>query len=127
MIRAIGIGLALFVGLNGGRASAMTSDTSTVRCSVERAGKLPEGLSSQFICDTVRRAVGPALEAGGIGGAELSVQVIVESVSKLTATATVAGKTLPEHHLGTSDRPLNARAISMLASAIAADVAALRR
>ena len=127
MIRAIGLGLALFVGLDGGGASAMTSDTSMVRCSVVRAGKLPDGLTSDFICDTVRRAVGPAVQAAGLAPADVSVQVTVESSSKLAATATIRGKALPAQHLEVSDRPLNVRAISMLGSAIATDVAALRR
>src|SRR3569833_777047 len=61
MIRAIGLGLALFVGLDGGGASAMTSDTSMVRCSVVRAGLLPVGLSSVFFCVSDCRVV---IEAG---------------------------------------------------------------
>lgn len=127
MIRAIALGLALFVGLNGGRASAMTSNTSMIRCSVERAGKLPAELSSESICDSVRNALGPVLQVAGLPPDDTSVRVTVQSSSQLAATTTVGGKTLPEQHVGTSDRPLNARAIAMLARAIAADVAALRR
>lgn len=123
MIRVVALGLALFVGLNGGGALAMTSDSSTMRCSVTGAGKLPAALNSDGICKTFRAALEPALQVG----AEASVRVSVESSSKLAATATVGGKALPEHHVATADRPLNARAVAMLARAVAADIAALRR
>lgn len=126
MNRLLGISLALFVGASGGSACAMTT-TDTVHCSVERAEKLPAGLTDSSICNAVRTAAAPALAHGGHSPAALSVRITVESETKLVGTATLSGKALPEHRIGISDRGLNARAVDMLANAIAADIASVRQ
>lgn len=127
MILGIGLGLAIVAGSSGGGASAMTSDVPPVRCSVERADMLPSGLTADAICDAIRRAVAPAMRQAALAPADLAVRVTVKSSAMLTAGATISGKALPEHHLSNSDRPLNERAVGMLASAIAADIASARR
>ena len=105
----------------------MTTDELVIRCSVVRAQKLPQGVTAESICDSVRRAANPALDQAKLAPNALSVRITVESETKLTAAATLQGKSLPEHHVSISDRPLNARAVSMLANAIAADVTSARR
>ena len=128
MNRAIGSALALLAGLSGGSALAMTSQNpSAVHCSLEQGRKLPKGLAASDVCTAIQAAVGPALERVGLSPSALSVRVIVESDRKLVASATLGGKPLPEHRIGISDRALNARAVQMLASAIAADIASARQ
>lgn len=128
MNRAIGLGLALVAGLSGGSALAMTSQNApTIHCSVERGEKLPSGLTAEFVCAAIRNAVAPALQRARLSPASLAVRVTVESDRKLVAAATLGGKALPEHRIGISDRTLNARAVDMLATAIAADVGSARQ
>ena len=129
MSRTLGLGLALLAGIGDGRAFAMTSDPAgpVVHCSVEPAGKLPSGLTADAICTAIRKAVTPAL-AGSTDAAEpLSVEVAVQSASKLVATARLGNRTLPEHRIAISDHPLNASSVQMLANAIAADIVSVRK
>ncbi|MBV9528973.1 MAG: hypothetical protein JOZ79_11510 [Sphingomonas sp.] len=104
----------------------MTNDAA-IRCSVERAEKLPAGLNTDTLCATIRGAGGAALNRAGLDPSALSVRITVDSERKLSATATLNGRTLPEHHVGISDRSLNARAVELLATAIAGEVAAVSR
>ena len=128
MNRAIGSALALLAGLGGGSALAMTSrNPSAVYCSLEQGGKLPKGLVASDVCAAIQSAAAPALERAGLSPSALSVRVTVVSDRKLVASATLGGKALPEHRIGISDRALNARAVQMLASAIAADIASARQ
>jgi len=101
-------------------------DALAVHCSVDQAGKLPSGLTASGVCATIRRVVAPSLEQAGFTASALSVKIIVESETKLVAATTLAGKALPEHRVAISDRTLNARAVDMLAQAIAAEVASAR-
>jgi len=126
MNRLLGISLALLAGAGGGSAGAMTT-TDMVHCSVERAEKLPAGVTGSSICAAVRKAAAPALAQGGHSPAALSVHITIESETKLVGAATLAGKALPEHRIGISDRALNAGAVNMLANAIAADIASVRQ
>ena len=128
MNRVLGPGMALLTGLGGGSALAMTIPTTPpIHCSVERGDKLPSGLSAESVCAVVRNAAAPALERAGLSLAVFSVQVTVDSDRKLSAAATLDGKPLPTHHVGISDRALNARAVQMLAKAIAAEIASARK
>jgi hypothetical protein len=123
MKSVLGLGLALLAGIGSGSAGAMTSSNpATVECTVQGAGKLPAGLDAAAVCAAVRAATQPALAASGASA--LSVKVTVVSESKLMAVATLGGEALPEHHVASSDRSLNARAVDMLAQAIAADIPA---
>ena len=125
MKRALALGLALLAGIGGGSAEAMNNPSpAAVECSVQDAGKLPAGMNAGAICAAVRAAVQPALAASGTSSGALSVKVTVLSESKMVAVATLGGKALPEHHVASSDRPLNARTVDMLAQAIAADIPA---
>lgn len=125
MERAIALGLALVAGVGSGSAGAMTNlNPAAVECSVLDAGKLPAGLDAGAICAAIRAAVQPALAASATSRGALSVKVTVVSESKMVAVATFGGKALPEHHVASSDRPLNARTVDMLAEAIAADIPA---
>jgi hypothetical protein len=101
--------------------------TDAVHCSVDRAEKLPAGLSGSAVCDAVRKAAAPALAEAGQSPAALSVHITVESETKLVGAATLSGKALREHRIGIADRALNAHAVEMLANAIAADIASVRR
>jgi hypothetical protein len=125
MIKSVlGLGLGLVAGF-GGSANAMTSaDPASVHCLVKDAGKLPAGLSGDSVCAAIRAAAAPALAAAGAAGGTLSVHVTVISDSRITAAVTLARKPLPEPRVASSDRPLSAQSIQMLARAIAAEVAA---
>lgn len=101
--------------------------TDAVNCSVERGDKLPAGLTGESVCAAVRKAAEPALAAAGHPRSALSVRVTVESDSKLTGSATLAGRAFRQHHVAIADRTLNAHAIDMLANAIAADIASARK
>jgi hypothetical protein len=106
----------------------MTPPTSgSIRCSVEGAERLPEGITDKTICDAVRGSAEPALQQGGFARDSLSVVVTVASATKLVAAAQLAGKPLPEHRVAISDRTLNAQAVAMLANAIAAEIASTRQ
>jgi hypothetical protein len=102
-------------------------DARAVHCSVDRGEKLPSGLTASGVCAAIRKAVAPSLERAGIAADALSVKITVESDAKLVAAATLAGKTLPEQRVASSDRVLTARAVDMLAQAIAAQVASTRQ
>jgi len=130
MQRTLKLGLALLAAAGGGSACAMNSPNApadAVHCSVEFAGKLPAGLTENAVCEAIRQTAAPALESARLAPASLSVKVRVESDSKVVATATLAGKALPEHRVAISDRALNVSAIQMLARAIAAEVASARQ
>lgn len=125
MKSAFRLSLAILAAVSGGGACAMNNlAPDALQCSVSHAEKLPSGLSEGSICAALRQAAVPALDRIGLATKALSVQIQVESDSKLVATATLAGKTLPEHRVATSDRLLNAKAVEMLAKAIAAEIAA---
>lgn len=100
------------------------SQQDAVQCSVARAEKLPSGISESIICAAIGQAAAPLLDQAGLSHGSLSVRVSVESDSKLVATATLAGKPLAEQRVATSDRPLNAGAVAMLARAVAAEITA---
>lgn len=125
MNEAVKLGLALLAAASGGSACAMNmSQQDAVQCSVAHAEKLPSNLSESAICAAIGQAAAPVLDRASLAHEALAVRVSVESDSKLVASATLAGKPLPEQRVATSDRALNAGAVAMLARAIAAEIAA---
>lgn len=105
----------------------MTSTSAQgISCSVEGEDKLPPGIGGeQGVCGAIARAALPALQRSGIAPASVAVTVKVTSESTITAVASVNGRALAEQKLGISDRPLNARAVEMLATAVAGELAKL--
>lgn len=132
MKSALKLGLALVAAASSGSACAMNNPKSdamadAVHCSVQRAEKLPAGLTESAVCEAVRQAAAEELKRARLAPGSLAVKISVESDTKVIATATLNGKTLPEHRVAISDRVLNVSAIQMLARAIAADIAPVRQ
>jgi hypothetical protein len=96
-----------------------------IRCLVQGEEKLPAEIEADAICSAIQRASAPVLQRTGLAPARVSVLVTVKSAFGLSATATVGGKTLREHNVAISDRPLNLRAVDMLANAVAAELSAV--
>ncbi len=119
--------LALLAAAASGSACAMASTSpQKISCAVQGEDKLPPGLGGQAeVCSAVARAALPALERAGIAPAALAVTVKVTSGHSLSAVAVVNGRALPEQKVGVSDRALNARAVEMLAAALAGEIAKL--
>ena len=119
---------ALFALLLGaaanGSACAMTSTSpQAISCSVEGKDKLPPEIGGEEgICTAIGSAALPALQSAGIAPASFAVAVSVTSEHGMSATASVNGRALPEQKVGISDRPLNARAVQMLAAAVAGEL-----
>ena len=72
------------------------------------------------ICAAIEKAAAPALDAHA--GMSLAVDVTVLSDSHLRAKVKVNGKALPDRNVASSDAPLSARGIEMLANSIAAQL-----
>jgi hypothetical protein len=102
----------------------MTSTPSSgLRCSVTGEEKLPPEVGGgQAICSAISAAVIPALQRAGIASSAIAISVKVKSDSRISAVASVNEHPLPEQHVASSDRPLNGRAVDMLARAVAAAV-----
>ena len=97
-----------------------------LRCAIEGEDQLPAETGGEAgVCAAVARAVLPEIERAGIAPASVSVTVTVASPYAMAATASVGGRALPEQKVGISDRPLNARAVQMLADALARELASL--
>lgn len=94
-----------------------------IRCTVEGGDKLPPGLGGgEAICRAISRAALPALQRAGIAPSAVAVAVRVKSDSRMSAVASVNDKPLAEQNVATSDRALNAGAVTMLADAVAAEL-----
>lgn len=91
-------------------------------CVVQGEENLPPEIDAGAICSAIQRASAPVLQRTGLSSAAVSVLVKVKSKFALSATATVGGNALREHNVGISDRPLNQRAVDMLANAVAAEL-----
>lgn len=91
-----------------------------VRCAVEGEQKLPPEIGGKAaVCAAIAGAAMPELERAGISPQSVAVTVTVRSPHFISAVASVDGRALPEQKVGTSDRPLNALAVRMLADAVA--------
>jgi hypothetical protein len=99
-----------------------TTDPSSIQCVVNGAGKLPPQLTAESICKAIDAAVAQLPGSTGVTVGHLSVTVTVVSNSKLVARITLAGASLPEQRVASSDGPLNANAIAMLSRAIAGEI-----
>lgn len=93
-----------------------------LRCAVQGEEKLPAEIRAETICSAIQRAAAPVLQRTGLSPAAVSVLVKVRSEFGLSATVTVAGRAMREHNVAISDRPLNERAVDMLAKAVAAEL-----
>ena len=105
----------------------MTSTTAQgISCSVEGGEKLPPDIGGEDgVCETIGSAALPALQSAGIAPTSLAVAVRVTSEHQMSATASVNGRALAEQKVGISDRPLNERAVQMLAAAVAGELGKL--
>lgn len=113
----------LFAVSASGGACAMTSTPSEqLRCIVQGADKLPEGIGAETICTAIRRATEPVLQRHGLSPDSVAVSVEVRSESGFSATPSVGGTALRERHVVTSNRPLTQSAVDMLARAVAAEL-----
>ena len=100
-----------------------TTANPDIRCTVVGGEVLPSELGgSDAVCATIERAAAPAMQRAGLPASSLSVAIAVKSPSRISAAVSVADRVLPEQHVGIADRPLNARAIEMLANAVAAQI-----
>lgn len=103
-----------------------STSAEQLRCIVQGEEKLPAEVGGEAaVCSAIERAAAPALQSAGLSPAAVSISVEVKSQYRISAVPAVGGRSLPEQHVGISDRPLNARAIDMLANAIAAELAKL--
>lgn len=103
-----------------------STSTEQLRCVVQGEEKLPAEIGGGgAVCSAITRASAPVLQRGGVAPGTVSVSVEVISPYRISATPSVGGRTLPEQHVGISDRPLNARALDMLGQAIAAELSKL--
>lgn len=101
--------------------------THGLRCAVEGEEKLPAEIGGEpAVCAAIAGAALPALERAGIAPGSLAVRVKVASPYLMSAVASIDGRALPEQKVGISDRPLNARAVQMLADALAGELASRR-
>lgn len=98
----------------------MNRAAEQIWCRVSDVGKLPADLGgSDSLCAEIARALQP------VAPKPAAVEVNVVSQYLASASVTLAnGRKLPDIKVGNSDRPLNRRAIQMLAEGIAAQVAA---
>ena len=98
-----------------------------LRCSVQGEEKLPAELCGEpAICAAIAGAALPELERSGIAPDSVAVTVTVGSPFLMSAAVSVGDRDLPEQKVGISDRPLNARAVKMLADAVARALATSR-
>ena len=98
-----------------------------LRCAVEGEEKLPTELGGEpAICAAIAEAALPELERAGIAPDSVAVTVSVGSPFLMSAAVSVGDRTLPDQKVGISDRPLNARAVKMLADAVARALATPR-
>lgn len=93
-----------------------------IGCVVQGEEKLPSEIEADAICSAIRSASAPVLQRTGLSPTAVSVLVKIKSEFGLSATATVGGRALREHNVAISDRPLNMRAVDMLANAVAAEL-----
>lgn len=101
----------------------MTSTSpEQLRCVVEGGEMLPPEIGADEICSAIRLASEPVLSSAAISPAAVSVSVKVRSASAISATASFGGRQLRERNVATSNRPLTARAVDMLAKAVAEEL-----
>ena len=101
-----------------------THSPSQIRCTVEGEAKLPPEIGGgDAVCGAIVRAALPVIERAGIAPESVGVSVQVKSDSRISAVPSIGGKALPEQNVAISDRPLNQRSITMLAEAVAAQLA----
>jgi hypothetical protein len=114
--------LAIVACADGGNAGAMNRAAEQQWCQVSGAGKLPAELGgADGLCAEIARALQP------VSPKPAAVAVTVASPYLASASVTLAdGQKLETIKVGNSDRPLNRRAIQMLAEGIATQVAARR-
>jgi hypothetical protein len=97
---------------------ASPSSQSTA-CRIVDGDKLPdESGGAAALCTAIERAA--AARAPGVA---YTVEVKVLSTSRLAATLTSAGRTLPEQHFAVMDRELNGGSFERFAAALADQLA----
>ena len=121
------LALLLAAAASGSACAMNSTSTEQLRCVVQGEEQLPAELDVETICSAIRSASAPALASAAIPASAVSVLVEVRSGHGLSATATVSGTALRERHVATSNRPLNARAVKMLADAVAAELSTVKK
>ena len=94
-----------------------------ISCTVEGEDKLPPGIGGQAICAAIESAAAPVLQKAGIAASAVTVLVRIRSQHTASAAASVDGKSLAEQHVASSDHPLAAGSIAMLADGVAKELA----
>lgn len=98
--------------------------TGQLRCVVQGEEKLPADIGGESgICSAMESAALPVLQQAGIALSAVTISVHVRSLHTVSATATVNGKSLAEQHVASSDQPLAAKSIAMLADGVARELA----
>ena len=104
------------------------NDQSQIRCTVAGAEHLPPELAgSDEVCRSIVNAATPVLRENGIAPSQVTVNVTVRSDHLISAVASAGSATIAEQNVGIADRTLNARAIEMLAQAVATQLGKLGR
>lgn len=101
--------------------------THGIRCDVQGEDKLPAEIGGEAaVCAAIADAAIPELQRVGVPPESVAVTVHVISTQTMSAVASVNERALRVQKVGVMDRPLNERAVKMLAQAVAGDLAKLR-
>jgi hypothetical protein len=116
---SVALSLAAVVSMSEG-ACAMSSADRQARCNVVNGDKLPaESGGAAALCSAIESAA--AKRAPGVG---YSVEVKVQSSSRLAADLVREGHALPQQNYATMDRALTRQSFERLAAALADRIAA---
>ena len=111
--------LAMAASLSGGACAMASPSGQSTPCRIVDGGKLPEESGGPAaLCSAIERAA--AARAPGVA---YTVEVKVLSSSRLAATLTSAGRTLPEQNFAVMDRELNGGSFERFAAALADQLA----
>jgi hypothetical protein len=111
--------LAMAASLSGGACAMASPSGQSTPCRIVDGDKLPdESGGAAALCSAIERAA--AARAPGVA---YTVEVKVLSSSRLAATQTSGGKTLPEQNYATKDRELYGGSFERLAAALADQLA----
>ena len=121
--RSLGLVLA-FAAMTGSACAMSSVSNEGFQCTVEGTENLPAELGGEAgVCAAIQRVALPQLQKSGIAPDSVAVRVLVKSKYMFSAVVFVKGQPRPERNVAISDRPLNSRAVEMLANAVAGELA----
>ena len=111
--------LVMAASLSGGACAMASSSSQPASCRVVDGDKLPDGSGgAAALCTAIERAA-----AARAPGVDFTVEVKVLSSSRLAATVTSGGRTMPEQKFASMDRDLNGSSFERFAAALADQLA----